>query len=86
MERDRVDVILRDAAGNYLLVEVKSHIEDEDLVPYAQVAKYRTLWHILEKMPLDAIRCFVAAPAICKKTAKKMLADQKIESLAVQWP
>lgn len=72
---DRVDVVLRDAAGNVLLVEVKSYIEDGDIVPYAQVAKYRTLWHILEKMPLSAIRCLVASPTICTKSAKTMRAE-----------
>ena len=34
--------------------------------------------HLLKKMPLDAIRCLVVAPTVCKKTAQKILENQTL--------
>lgn len=80
---DRVDVALRDANGRIVLVEVKPVIAIDDKSPFAQAAKYRTLWHILESAHLDDIRVLVVAPEIPSRLGKEMLKQHKIESFEV---
>ncbi len=99
--QDRIDVVLRDDSGNYVLLEVKpelvsdqqySEIADEALrayakAPFAQAAKYRSQWNILYGTPLERIRPVVAAPAIPAKTlVKQMRRMHDIESVAVALP
>jgi hypothetical protein len=83
---DRVDVVLIDGAGRILLVEIKPYLEDNDLTPFAQAAKYRVLWHILRDRPVSEIRCVVAAPKIANSLGNKMRKSYTIESVAVHLP
>lgn len=69
---DRVDVVLRDCEGRIVLVEVKPDIRSGDRWPFAQAAKYRTLWHILNDDPIDHLRAVVVAPKIPRDPATRM--------------
>jgi hypothetical protein len=80
---DRIDVVLLDRDGNVVLVEVKPLVMPDDLAPWAQAAKYRTLWSILEDRPLPEIRCVVAAPEIPDRWAEAILKKHGIESVAI---
>ncbi len=83
---DRVDIVLRDPEGRFVMVEVEPQIQPDNRVPWAQAAKYRTLWSIFEGAPLGHIRSVVAAPALPRGIAKKMLGQHRIEGVAVSLP
>lgn len=83
---DRVDVIVRDAAGHRVLIEVKPRVGERDIGLYAQAAKYRAIWRVLHDMTIDQVRCVLAAPKIPEKIARHMYSRHRIESVAVKVP
>ena len=83
---DRVDVVLTDCCGKVVLVEVKPDEVDDARAPFAQAAKYRVLWNILEERAAVEIRCVVAATRISDALAKSMWRDHDVESVVVRAP
>lgn len=83
---DRVDVIVRDAEGFRVLIEVKPRVGERDIGLYAQAAKYRAIWRVLHDMTTDQVRCVLAAPQIPKEIARHMYSRHRIESVAVKVP
>lgn len=98
--QDRIDVVVRDAAGCVVLIEVKPALcndaTHEQLrserqrafarAPWAQAAKYRTQWQVLYGTPIEQLRCVVAAPHRPERLAAAMLAAHGIECVAVELP
>ena len=98
--RDRIDVVVRDAEGRFVLIEVKPKLNtDEEYerakknddseqarAPFAQAAKYREQWQVLRDTATRHLRCVVAAPAIPAKLAETMAERHRIESVAVTLP
>ncbi|MCA9678702.1 MAG: hypothetical protein KC464_26980 [Myxococcales bacterium] len=80
---DRVDVLLIDGEGRIVLVEVKPLVDETELAPFAQAAKYRTLWHVLEGRDLSEIRCVVAAPRIPPRMGRKMRTAYNVEHVEI---
>ncbi|HVI03604.1 MAG TPA: hypothetical protein VM869_33145 [Enhygromyxa sp.] len=83
---DRVDVIVRDAAGYRVLIEVKPRVGERSIELYAQAAKYRAIWRVLHDLASDQVRCVLAAPSIPKEIARHMYSRHRIESVAVKVP
>ncbi len=83
---DTVDLVLRDPDGRFVMVEVEPQLQPDDKIPWAQAAKYKTLWSILEGVPPPDIRSVVAAPALPLGMARKMRDRHGIEALAVALP
>jgi hypothetical protein len=83
---DRVDVIVKDAAGYRVLIEVKPRVGEHDIGLYAQAAKYRAIWRVLHDMTADQVRCVLAAPKIPTDIARHMYSRHRIESVAVHVP
>lgn len=95
--RDRVDVVVRDAAGRTVLIEVKPWVCDDELygqlrderrialarAPWAQALKYRTQWQVLYGTSLEQLRCVVAAPTRPPRLAAAMQDSHGVESTAV---
>jgi hypothetical protein len=97
--QDRIDVVVRDREGRFVLIEVKPRLvsdreyeESEDFdraiarAPYAQAAKYRAQWMILREIGSERLRCVVAAPEIPGELARRMAKDHGVESVAVAVP
>jgi len=81
-----VDVVLLDRDGNVLLVEVKPELFEDDVAPWAQAAKYRALWSVVEDRPVREIRCVVAAPNVPAGVSGRMLKRHNIEAVRVTSP
>lgn len=98
--QDRVDVVVQDARGRIVLIEVKPWVCSDELhatltqprdlalalAPYAQAAKYRAQWHVLYGTPLPELRCVVAAPAVPTELGARILHEHGVESVAVELP
>ena len=80
---DKIDVVLIDNKDNIVIIEVKPFFV-ENRAPFAQAAKYRAQWCILEDLPPDKIRCVVAAPRIKNALKKEMKEKYKIESVEIK--
>ncbi len=83
---DRIDVIVKDAEGRRVLIEVKPRVRERDLGLYAQAAKYRAIWQVLHDLQIEQVRCVLAAPKIPAAIAQHMAARHRIESVAVKIP
>lgn len=83
---DRIDVIVKDAGGRRVLIEVKPRVGERDIGLYAQAAKYRAMWRVLHDMEIDQVRCVLAAPKIPAQIARHMYQRHQIESVAVEVP
>lgn len=83
---DRVDVVLIDGNGHIVLVEVKPQLFPHDLAPFAQAAKYKILWSILEARAPAEVRCVVAAPSLRGSPYERMAERHGVEAVAVRVP
>lgn len=61
---DRVDLLMRDANGNYVVIEVEPVIGPTDHIGFHQAGKYRVLVAMDRAVPTDGVRAMVAATAI----------------------
>jgi hypothetical protein len=83
---DRVDVVVKDAAGHRVLIEVKPKVGERNVDLYAQAAKYAAIWRVLHDLNVDQVRCVLAAPHIPPPIARHMYSRHRIESVAVKVP
>ncbi len=83
---DRIDVVVKDAQGHRVLIEVKPRVGPSDIGLYAQAAKYGAIWRVLHDLDIDQIRCVLAAPKIPPAIASHMYSRHRIESVAVKVP
>lgn len=83
---DRIDVVVKDAAGYRVLIEVKPQVGAKDIGLYAQTSKYRSIWQVLHDLDIEHVRCVLAAPKIPAAIARHMYSRHRIESVAVKVP
>lgn len=58
---DRVDLILQDRYGRYVMVEIEVDCGPEEMAGPLQCMKYRAMWSYLENRPLEEVRTMLVA-------------------------
>jgi hypothetical protein len=61
---DRIDLVLKDALGRFVAVEVEVDCDASELIGPLQCMKYRAMLSYFFKRPLEEVRCILAAHSI----------------------
>lgn len=83
---DRVDLLMRDANGAYVVIEVEPVIGPADHIGFHQAGKYRVLVAMDRGLPDEKVRAMVAATAIDSTLREHYAATYGIEWREVSSP
>lgn len=83
---DRVDLLMKDEQGRYVVIEVEPAIGPEDHIGFHQAGKYRTLVAMEKGLPLGQVRALVAAAEIDEELATGYARLYAIEPFVVSLP
>jgi hypothetical protein len=83
---DRVDLLMKDEQGRFVVIEVEPAIGPADHIGFHQAGKYRTLVAMEKGLSLDQVRALVAAGEIDEELAAGYARLYAIESFVVSLP
>lgn len=83
---DRVDLLMKDQDGNYVVIEVEPTIGPHDDVGFLQAAKYWVLLAVSKRIALDRVRRMVAATSVDRGLRELYEARYGIEWREVSLP
>lgn len=83
---DRVDLLMKDEQGNYVVIEVEPAIGPNDHIGFHQAAKYWVLVAVSKGIDLDRVRRMVVATAINRDLRDHYRHRYGIESVEVSLP
>lgn len=68
---DRIDVLLQDRAGRYVVVEIEPDCAEKEIAGPLQCMKYRALLAYILDRPVDEVRSILASRSIHAKVSRK---------------
>ena len=83
---DRVDLLMKDAAGRYVVIEVEPRIGPADNIGFHQAGKYRILVAMEKRLRPGQVRAMVAAASIDGPLAEEYTRLYGIESRVIMLP
>jgi hypothetical protein len=80
---DQIDLVLKDAFGRFVAVEVEVHCGESELVGPLQCMKYRALLSYFFNRPLSEVRCILVAHSlhsdVCARCAAHFIQTKTVD-------
>ena len=70
--KDRVDVVLQDRYGRYVMVEIEVDCGPNELAGPLQCIKYRAMWAYLENRPVEEVRTMLVAHSMDRNLMQRV--------------
>lgn len=83
---DRVDLLMKDDAGNYVVIEVEPQIGPSDRIGFHQAGKYRVLIAMEKSLHPRQVRAMVAASSIDRQLAEDYARLYGIDARVIALP
>jgi RecB family endonuclease NucS len=80
---DRVDLLMKDQQGNYVVIEIEPQVGPDEHIGFHQAAKYWVLVAVQKAIPLERVRRMVVATSIDRRLRDHYRQLYGIESFEV---